>query len=66
MIDQQLQAEASRLSRDDGFQYLLMARLSMLKGEIVDMSDEKEVLKAHKEYNAIRDFAEWVAQIGEV
>ncbi len=63
--DEELVAAARRLLENDDMRLLITNFLSNLQQEVMDSSEDKDVLKLHAQHAAVRDFAEYVQMVGE-
>lgn len=58
-----LKLAAKRLLESEDFQLCVNNHTDNLKQAILDATDDKDILKAHSEYNSIRDFVEYLRMI---
>lgn len=58
-------AAAQTLLENEEFQALASERLHTLKQDTMDLTEDKEILKAHQDHAALRDFVEWLKEVSE-
>lgn len=63
MTAKDAQDHAKRLAKDPGLEFLVKFRLRALQEETMEQVDPQAIMEAHREYQSLRAFAEWLVEV---